>query len=199
MNWQAGDILACYGGEPLSRIISYGTFTPFAPRGVRVAPSHVGIISEHEGEPCVFESTTLANRPCVVNGSLASGIQCQRPFLRVWDYTHRGGRVDVYRLTRWNQLDRSEAFQLSELLLRMTREHLTYDTGGALLSGTRVFQFSRLFPAADLERLFCSELVAFLLMRFNRMARCNPTRFNPGRLVRHLIACGTYQKVDSHV
>jgi hypothetical protein len=106
--------------------------------------------------------------------------------------------VDVYRLTRWNRLDNREAFDLSQLVNEMTAEGLSYDTVGALLSGTRVFQLLRLFPSADLERLFCSELVAFCLMKLNRLCRTNPTRFNPGRLVRRIVSQGTYRKVASY-
>lgn len=197
-DWQPGDILACFGSEAVSRAISWGTFCPVAPRGLRLAPSHVSIVAEWMGRPCVFESTTLANRECLIRRRVVSGVQCHRPDLRVWDYAHRGGRVDVYRLTHWNALSKREAFDLSEMLRQMTVEGLTYDTSGALLSGTRVFQLSRFFPAADLESLFCSELVAFSLMRLNRLCRTNPTRFNPGRLCRRLVSEGTYRKVTTY-
>jgi hypothetical protein len=198
VTYEPGDILACYGSEPVSRAISWGTFCPTAPRGLRVAPSHVSIVAVDRGETVVFESTTLANRPCLIRGESVGGVQCHEPELRVWDYTHRGGRVDVYRLTQWNRLETREVFELSKQLREMTLAGLTYDTGGALLSGTRVFQMTRLFPAADLESFFCSELVAFSLMRLHRLCRTNPTRFNPGRLCRRLVHEGTYRKVATH-
>lgn len=199
MTWQHGDILACYGAEAVSRAISWGTFSLFAPCGLRVAPSHVSIIADLHGEPAVFESTTLSNRECLIAGEVTAGIQCQRPIERVWDYTHRGGRVDVYRLMRWEELSRpTEVYELSDLLRRMTEARLRYDTFGAVLSGTRAFQMTRLFPTADLESLFCSELVAFCLMRLNRMARANPARFNPGRLLRRLVSHGTYRKAATY-
>lgn len=197
-DWQPGDILACFGSEPVSRAISVGTFCPIAPHGLRLAPSHVSIVADWMGSPCVFESTTLANRPCLIRRKVVSGIQCHRPECRAWDYAHRGGRVDVYRLTHWNRLSSRETFELSELLKSMTVEGLTYDTVGALLSGTRVFQLTKFFPSADLEHLFCSELVAFSLMKLCRLSRTNPTRFNPGRLCRRLVSEGTYRKVTTY-
>lgn len=72
-------------------------------------------------------------------------------------------------------------------------KEVTYDLGGALLSGTRLFKRTRLLPSADLNELFCSELVAAVCMRLGRMNRSNPTRFNPACLLRELVRHGTFQ------
>ncbi len=114
------------------------------------------------------------------------------------DYIRGGGWVDLYRLTEINRLSDAESRLLSRLLIEhLVRKHVRYDVSGALLSGTRAFQLSRLFPGADLERLFCSELIAAVLMRLGRMNHANPTRFNPGRLLRCLVRTGKYQRVAS--
>ncbi|MCA9049467.1 MAG: hypothetical protein KDA89_12110, partial [Planctomycetaceae bacterium] len=87
---------------------------------------------------------------------------------------------------------------LAQLLINeFVRSTIPYDLTGAILSGTRLFQWSHLFPAADLHSLFCSELVAAMLMRLSRLNRDNPTRFHPGRLLRELVRTGTYQRIHS--
>ena len=60
--------------------------------------------------------------------------------------------------------------------------------GGALrlLDGVLLRRFR------DLHEVFCSELIAATLQRLCRLNREDPTRFNPGRLVRRLIHEGTY-------
>ncbi|MBT6153663.1 MAG: hypothetical protein HOH82_03115, partial [Planctomycetaceae bacterium] len=58
---------------------------------------------------------------------------------------------------------------------------------------TRLFKRTRLLPNADLNELFCSELVAAVLMRLSRLNRTNPTRYNPACLLRQLVREGSYQ------
>jgi hypothetical protein len=50
-------------------------------------------------------------------------------------------------------------------------------------------------PGADLQSLFCSELVAAILMRLNRLNHANPTGFSPARLLRTLVLLGKYHRV----
>ena len=83
---------------------------------------------------------------------------------------------------------------LSRILIRhFVGRSVTYDMGGALLSGTRLFKHTRLLPSADLNQLFCSELAAKVLMRLGRLNRDNPTKYNPGTLLRQLVREGTMQ------
>jgi hypothetical protein len=198
MDWEAGDLVACYGGDPASRVISWGTASLFGPAGLRVGPSHVAMICLEEGRPLWVESTTLSRRPCVVQSQVVSGAQAHSPDQRMADYASSGGRVERYRLTDINSLSRDESELLSRILVEyFVKRGASYDLRGALFSGTRVFQLSRLFPAADLESLFCSELVAAVLMRLNRMNHANPTRFNPARLLRLLVRTGKYRRIDA--
>lgn len=121
-------------------------------------------------------------------------MQSHLPEHRIGDYINDGGRVDIYRLTAIDRLSQTETTLLSRILLNHFLGRLiAYDTGGALLSGTRLFKWSRLFPKAELNQLFCSELVAAVLMRLGRMNRANPTRYNPATLLRQLVRVGTYQ------
>ncbi|MBX3442383.1 MAG: hypothetical protein KF774_08240 [Planctomyces sp.] len=195
MDWTAGDLAACYGGDVVSRVIGWGTASVLAPRGLRVGPSHVAMICEHAGRPVWVESTMLCLRRCVVTGRQRRGVQAHEPASRVADYAAAGGRVERYRLTDINSLSREERGLLSRILIRrFVRGERRYDLRGALRSGGRLLPFTRLFPSADLERLFCSELAAAVLMRLNRMNHSNPARYNPARLLRELVRTGKYER-----
>lgn len=189
-----GDIAACYGTDPVSRTISYFTASPFGPRRLRIGPSHVAIICTHHGMSTWIESTTLCRHPCLIHRHHVSGAQAHPPDARVRDYTEAGGYVDIYRLSPIDKLSRKESEMLSTILLNhFVRQGVKYDTGGAIISGTRVFKYTRLIPAADLNSLFCSELIAAVMMRLGRMNRDNPCRYNPATLLRCLVRSGTMQ------
>jgi hypothetical protein len=192
-----GDIAACFGTDLTGRAISWGTASPFAPCGLRIAPSHVAICCEFEERIVWVESTTLCGHACLVRGRPVSGVQVHRPHTRIADYV-RGARVDIYRLADIQQLSSAESRLLSRILIdHFVRHAVSYDMGGAMLSGTRAFQLTRFFPSANLDELFCSELVAAVLMRLGRMNHANPTRFSPGRLLRELVRQGTYRRAES--
>jgi hypothetical protein len=197
MQFLPGDIAACFGADAASRVISAGTWSPLAPAGLRWGPSHVALLCEHDGRMTWVESTSHCRHACLVRRRPVNGAQAHLPEQRVQDYVSGGGRVDVYRLTEINRLSTAEGRLLTRILIdHFVCGGLRYDLGGALLSGTRAFQLTRLFPGADLDELFCSELVAALVMRLNRMNHANPTRFNPGRLMRELVRIGKYRRVE---
>src|SRR5690606_36475696 len=107
------------------------------------------------------ESTTMCPHPCVIMRRPFAGCQAHLPETRIRDYTARGGRVDLYRLSGVDRLSEPESDLLATILVRhFIGQEISYDPGGALLSGTRWFRLTRLLPAADLNSLFCSELVA---------------------------------------
>ncbi|MCA9073839.1 MAG: hypothetical protein KDA93_02310 [Planctomycetaceae bacterium] len=196
---QPGDIAACYGVDWTSRVIRYGTSSLLGPRDLRCPPSHVAICCHRDEQILWVESTSLCSHPCVIRKQRVEGVQAHHPLNRIRDYTQQGGRVDLYRLTDINHLSVAESLLLSRILVdHFTRREIRYDVGGALLSGTRVFQRTQLFPGADLEHLFCSELIAAVLMRLGRLNHDNPTRFNPGRLLRRLVRTGKYHRVASY-
>jgi len=191
MNLQDGDLLACYGGDRAARAISVVTASVFAPRGLRLGPSHVGIVLGSY----LYESTTLCDEPCVVAGRRVSGVQAHYPKSRIDSYVNGGGRVQTYRLTDPWRLSPASLRHLWAIVDVMIAQGTPYDTPGAALSGARLYQRSRKFPAADFRRFFCSELVALLLQVSGRLDVENPTRFNPGKLLRRLVSTGVYQLV----
>lgn len=206
---QAGDVYACWGSDWVGRGISIRTSSPFGPWQFRWAPSHVAIAS-HRWYPgnnlrCFwFESTTLSKRPCLEAKRPVSGCQVHSITDRLQDYVFAGGRVAVYRLTEFDALTRHEAHHLREMLglvvgdAKGHRNPITYDTAGALTSGTRIVKRWTLWRN-QLDTLFCSELLAAVLQRLNRMCRANPSEFTPGQLMRALITAGTYQHLTTFV
>lgn len=195
MSYQPGDILACYGRGALSHVIRWGTASALAPPGLRVGPSHVGIVCDWGGMTALVESTTLAKRPCVVHKRIRSGCQLHLVQDRIADYLGEGGRVDVYRLTPVQRFSEEESNLLAKILIKhFVEPGIGYDRGGAAISGTRVIKWTRLLHA-NLDNVFCSELIAGVLQRLGRMDNAdNPTRFNPASLLRCLVRRGTYQR-----
>ncbi len=193
-DFQALDLLACYSPSWTGRVISYGTASLLAPQRLRIGPSHIAVICQFRGSPVWVESTTLSPHPCVILRRPVNGVQAHLPQLRIQDYVSEGGHVDLYRLSPIDRLGSEESLLLSRILIQhFIGKEITYDMGGALLSGTRFFKRTRLLPRADMNELFCSELVAAVLMRLNRMNRDNPTRYNPACLLRQLVREGTFQ------
>lgn len=189
-----GDIMACWGRDTISRVITCGTWSPFGPAGLRLGPSHLAIICEIEGKLRWVESTMLAPTACVLRGEQVNGVQVHEPAERVQDYDDQGGQVVRYSLTAINRLSEAESELLTWILVEhFVKKSVAYDVGGALISGTRVWQLMRSFPGADLDRLFCSELVSAVLQRLGRLNRTNPTRHNPARLLREAVRQGVYK------
>ncbi len=186
--------MACWGRDWMSRGITAGTWSPFGPPGLRLGPSHVAIICEWQERPVWVESTTMCRQPCLVRGEGARGVQVHEPPGRIEDYNAQGGQVVRFQLTPINGLTSKESRLLTRILVEhFVEQAIDYDLGGALISGTRVWQMLRLFPGADLNRLFCSELVSACLQRLGRLNRTNPTRHNPARLLREAVRQGVYQ------
>jgi hypothetical protein len=198
-HFEPGDIIACYGTDAVSRIISAGTFSLLAPRGTRIAPSHVALISEIDGSPWWCESTMLADRECVLQKRKVRGVQVHYPEDRTRDYVYSGGQVVVFRLSPIDQLAEEDKANITQMVRGFINQEASYDTIGALISGTRVLKRTRLIPFLakwlhiDLDSLFCSEMIAAILQRTCRMNRDNPTKYSPGSLVRELIDQGTYK------
>lgn len=194
----AGDLAVCHGSDAASRVIRWGTASPFGPRGLRVGPSHVALIAETRSHGLLwFESTSLCRQPCALSGAERRGAQAHAIMPRVEDYTCAGGRVDVYRLAPFWALSAAESFELTALLMMAVDLQLHYDLAGALLSGTRILKFSR-FLYADLDAVFCSELVAAALQKIGLMPHENPMRFNPATLMRRLVRTGVYRRHMTH-
>ena len=200
--FKPGDIFACYGRDLVSLGISAETsLTSWltGPSGLRWAPSHVAIASQfvRSTEITWYESTTLSDRKCLTAEQRVEGVQVHPIRERIRDYCRSGGWVDVYRLTGINELSGYEAELLRSMLSKLVGDKQTgqaprqYDTSGAVFSGTRLLKWLP-FSRANLQQMFCSELIAAVLQRLCRMNRDNPARYNPGLLLRRLVRQGTY-------
>lgn len=181
MNLQAGDMIAFWGSDLLSVVISLLTF----------GPSHVGIVTEWEGGVLIVESTTLADEPCAIRGEVASGAQAHWLPSRISDYD---GRVAVYRLRHHWRLSTHESQLMTDLLVNdFVSPSATYDLKSAIISGC-VVKWSHLLPYPDDGSVFCSELCAIAYMRLGRMRLGDAERYNPASLVRSLRRCGVVEK-----
>lgn len=199
---QCGDIFACWGTDAISRMISLETSSLRGPAGLRFGPSHVAIAANrwHPDSvyPYWYESTSIAKRPCLDAGRIVSGAQVHQIWDRIHDYTVAGGTVVVYRLTDIDAMNAEEQLHLVDMLQKFTgrpdRQPVTYDTVGAICSGTRVVRRISAWRN-QLDNLFCSELIAAVLQRLCRLCRRNPADYTPARLLRALVTQGTYRRL----
>ena len=179
---QTGDVIACWGTDRVSRVISLMTSSILPPWELCWSPSHVAIIHEHaETGPRWYESTTL------VEGQ--RGAQCHGPDERWLAY---GGRCVVFRPTI--EVDDGQQARMGAELRRMVSQGVPYDLSGAVISGTR---FVRYLAPASGDRLFCSELVARALQVSRLMNWSSPSSYSPGRLLRELVKTGTYERLSN--
>ena len=199
-----GDVVACWGTDRVSRVISLMTSAILPPWSLCWAPSHVAIIhrqstpswpSSRNGKtyfdcrptgvpvsdtgPFWFESTTLVGN--------VRGAQAHDPAERWEAY---GGRCMVFRPTVVLSQEAKDAMGIE--LRRMVNHGVPYDMAGAILSGTR---FVRYMVPASGQRLFCSELVARALQVAQLMNWESPSSFSPGRLCRTLVKSGAFERV----
>jgi len=174
MNFKPGDIIGFSGDGGISfavNILSYGL--PW------ISISHVGILGEHEGELVLFESTTLSNIPCIIQKKPVEGVQAVRLEDRV---QHYDGKVFHYPLVE--PLFGSERRRLAQFLHDQIGKE--YDLIGALRAGGKLWAwFESHLREADLNFLFCSELVASGLHRVDHLKTHNVSSWSPNRLIRH--------------
>lgn len=171
---KTGDIIAFSGFGHKSVIVNLVTFgLPFW------YASHVGIIGEYQGEQLLFESTTLSDIPCVVQGKSIKGVQAVRLADRVKSYNGRVYHYPVYR-----PLFGFETECLNEFLL--SKVGMPYDFPGGMRSATHALSWleSR-FKGEDLNYIFCSELCAAAHARIGLLQTTSASRWNPNRLIRY--------------
>ncbi|MEZ6068287.1 MAG: hypothetical protein R3B90_21815 [Planctomycetaceae bacterium] len=142
------------------------------------------------------ESTTLADHPCILQHRQVRGWQLHEIDTRLADYRQQQATVDVYRLHPFHQLDIHEVVALARYSVDYWHTQLaTYDARSALWSGSRIVRRFRLYKPADLAAVFCSEYIAAVLRRLNRLSPAdNPARFSPATLLRELVHAGTYAR-----
>ena len=193
---ETGDIFSCYSPQFIPRFISLITFSLLAPKTLKYGPGHVATVVDYAGKKMWAESTTLTSHECVITGRKnPKGCQLHSPLTRITDYEEQNGSVHLYRLTPINSFRREERYTYSSIITdHFIDNAVDYDTGGALLSGTRIVsKLTRLLPSDAISSVFCSELIAACLMRVGAMNRTNPTRYNPSTLLRTLVRTGVYE------
>lgn len=177
--FHAGDVIAFYGRDLTSRIIELAT----------LGPSHVGIVADMQGRKMLVEATTMCPWPCAVMGERIDGVQAHILEERIDTYP---GSVWCHRLDPHWSLSTDESDLLTRILTHWIGTR--YDLRGAVWSGTRILKWSRILPYSDLGSLFCSELLAAVLMRLGRLPVGNPGRYNPAGLIRTLQRACVYQR-----
>ena len=172
-NFQIGDLIGFSGSDWLSAGINLTTY------GVPGwSLSHVGIVGEYRDEVVLFESTTLSELPCLVQGKVVSGAQVHPIEDRLAGYT---GRVWHYPLYR--SLYKHERLRLNEFLC--SRVGTPYDAIGAFRSaGVGYSWIESWLQPADLSSLFCSEWCAAAHAATGIFANAHVSRWNPNRFVR---------------
>jgi hypothetical protein len=71
MQAQIGSVVAFAGKGIVSAIIDLATF-----QLPDVGISHVGILAEYKGDVILFESTTLNDQPCLIQGKRVEASSC---------------------------------------------------------------------------------------------------------------------------
>lgn len=199
--FQVGDIVACWGSDPVSSFISLRTSWPFGPAELRFAPSHVSMIGEYGGKLAWYESTTKCGRKCLHDGRTLPGFQVHEPNGRVADYLGQGGGIAVYRLSGITR-EVFDEVKFHRLLRRALDLKLLYAMDildGAIFSGTwwlkNSLVLSRWLPGIDETDVFCSEIISKFCQELGLMNRRDPRWFNPGGMLRELVGSGVYRLV----
>lgn len=199
--FRIGDVVACWGKDPVSTFISVKTSWPFGAPELRYSPSHVAIIGEYLGGNGWFESTTKCNHNCLYADEKVSGFQVHEPSTRVADYLGKGGGIAIYRLCSFSRLmlDETRFKQLLNLALDHNLSYAMDLLDGAMFSGTRILKYSFLYsllvPGIDSTDVFCSEIVSKFLQELGLQNRNDPRRYTPGGLLRELTSTGVYRLV----
>ena len=170
---KAGDVVGFSGDSWLSVGINLATYgIPFW------SLSHVGILGEHDGELLLFESTSLSELSCAIQGQPVWGTQAHRLDECVEAY---GGRVWHYPLYR--PLYPFENKRLSAFLAEYLGKD--YDAIGAFRAGGIGWSWleSKL-RRQDLTSLFCSEYCAAAHACVGVFRTDHVSRWSPNRLVR---------------
>lgn len=171
---KVGDIVGFSGYNLASAGINLATYgIPFW------SLSHVGIMGEFKDELLLFESTTLSDIPCRIQGKPFAGSQAVRLSDRLESYRGAAWLYPLYRL------DGPTQARLNKFLISYVG--MPYDHLGAARSG--LFAWSWLqsqLHDEDLTSLFCSEWCAAALQHvgFSLCSGCHSGRWNPNLLVR---------------
>lgn len=173
-NLRAGDIIGFSGDQWQSCVINVMTYgVPWW------SLSHVGIMGEHPQHGLLlYESTTLNDDPCVIQGKLFQGTQAHKLDTRLQSYRGKIWHYPVYR-----PLYRFERHRLNVYLNETIGK--PYDEIGAFRAGGIGFSFLESFAfETDLHAIFCSEWCAAAHAHIGLFSTDSPGRWNPNHFVR---------------
>lgn len=176
-----GDVIGTSGFKRLDWEIN--VFTGATPFG---GLSHVGIVADYiTSHPTrkLFESTSRGDEPCEITGDRTDGVQAHGLRQRIEDFNGR-----VWHLPLTKPLCDSESRRLTAFLAGSLKKR--YDFFGAAHARHTLIAwlYRRYFQEEDLDKLFCSELVAAALRDVGRIdAKLeNVSGFSPNGLRRYL-------------
>jgi hypothetical protein len=173
-NLKPGDLIGFSSFDWSGFVINLGTYgIPF------YDISHIGIISEHQGQLMLFESTTFCNIPCSIQGIRVNGTQCHPLEDRMKGYF---GSVWHYPLL-W-ELSESQRAELSAFLHSQIAR--PYDLAGAFRSSGKIFSYieSLFSKSNDESSLYCSEWCALAHRKIGLFRTRSASKWSPNALVR---------------
>lgn len=182
-DFKPGDLIGFSGDSYLSAFINIVTF------GIPGwSLSHIGIVGEYKDELVLFESTTLDDIPCIIQGRKVAGAQAQRIGPRLERYRGRAWHYSIFRPLFDHERKRLNEFLMSTL-------GTPYDMIGAFRAGGYGFSWieSRM-READLHSLFCSEWCAAAHAEIGLFATDNVARWSPNLLARTERRAGILRK-----
>ncbi|MGE4136427.1 MAG: hypothetical protein AB7E98_12015 [Pirellulales bacterium] len=190
--YQPGDVIVFAGRGLVSRTIALTTTT--WGQFVRLQwVSHVGICAQvNRYGLLLFESTTLVELPCVIQGRLVRGVSAHCPIERVDSYQ---GKVWRLRLDPHVRFDAKRSGGLTRSL--MSNLGKPYDARQAIMSGVPWVKRSS-WTRPDRRAMFCDELVSTALIDAEIVPRgtYNPSAVAPGWVVWNLIDKGFYGPLE---
>lgn len=172
-NLQDGDLVTFSAYTALGVGINLATYgVPF------FGASHIAIVGTYDRKKVLFESTTLNDVPCLIQGERVSGVQATD-----FDDRTRNYRGKVFHHPLSVPLTRVEKQRLNRFLLSHIGKD--YDAIGAFRSGGIAWSWieSKL-RRADLTSLFCSEYCAAAHKKLNRLETKNVSRWSPNAFIR---------------
>lgn len=190
---QPGTMVFFAGNDWLGRAIALATSTPWQLLVQRRWISHVAIIADYEhddGDLLLWESTSLGDAPCAIQGKVVRGVQAHDVGERISNYN---GKVWVSHPRRRLTIPQRNA--LSESLIN--RLGTDYDYTQAGLAGLWLlrhwFWWVGVPNPEDDRNLFCSELVRLELEKIEVFGQANCSRYAPAKLAREPQDLGIYQ------
>jgi hypothetical protein len=182
LGMRSGGIVGFSTFDLPASIINIGTF------GVPgIGIHHVGILSRDCGKMMLFESTTTERPPCFYTGECIKGVGARSVSDTTEFFKGRNTKLWYYGL-------RSPLYCDEEIRLQMWLRQMIgtpYDMDGAVHAAGFLFNaLSSVLRGEDLSSLFCSEMSAAALSYIDRLQIPDASRWNPNKLVRHLVRHG---------